>query len=121
MKDKVILIEMLYEKFEQYSKTTLELYKLKAIDKTTDVLASLMSKIVLAVIITLFFILISIGLALYIGDLLGKNYLGFFILALVYGLVALILKYNSKKFLENKFNDYLIDQIFKEKENADNK
>lgn len=44
MKDKVILVEMLYEKAEQYTKTTLELYKLKTIDKVTDVFATVASK-----------------------------------------------------------------------------
>lgn len=120
MKDKVILIEMLYDKFEQYTKTSVELYKLKAIDKTTDVLATLIAKLVLAVFFTLFFILITIGLALYIGDLLGKSYLGFFVLALIYGIIALILKINSKKILENRLNDYLVKQFFKEKEHENN-
>ena len=51
MKDKVILIEMLIDKIEQYGKTSIELYKLKAIDRSTDVFASLASRIVVFVTI----------------------------------------------------------------------
>ena len=59
MKDKVILVEMLVEKLEQYGKTNFELYKLQAIDKSTDVFASITSRIVLFSLIALFFFLPS--------------------------------------------------------------
>lgn len=120
MKDKVILVEMLIDKIEQYGKTSMELYKLKAIDKTTDVFASLASRIVIFGIIALFFILFTIGIALYLGDVLGKSYYGFFAVAGFYVLVAIILLIIRKPYLEKTFNNYIINQIFKEKENAGN-
>lgn len=120
MKDKVVLIEVLFEKVESYTKTTLELYRLRAIDKITDVFATLASSLVIAVIIALFFILISIGLALYLGEILGKDYFGFFALGGFYGLIALIIAMNRRVWLEIKLNDFLINQIFKEKDNVQN-
>ena len=120
MKDKVILIEMLYEKLEQYSKTTIELYRLKAIDKISDVFASLASKMLVGIFITLFFILFSFGLAYYLGELFGKTYYGFFALSGFYAVIAIILVVMKKKWLEEKLNDYLINQIFKEKRDAGN-
>jgi phage-related holin len=120
MKDKVILVEMLIDKIEQYGKTSMELYKLKAIDKTTDVFASLASRIVIFGIIALFFILFTIGIALYLGDVLGKSYYGFFAMGGFYVLVAIILFIIRKPYLEKTFNNYIINQIFKEKENAGN-
>lgn len=120
MKDKAVLIEVLFEKVESYTKTTLELYRLKAIDKITDVFATLASGLIIAVIIALFFILISIGLALYLGELLGKTYFGFFALGGLYGIIALIITMNRRAWLEIKLNDFLINQIFKEKENVQN-
>lgn len=120
MKDKAILIEMLFEKVESYTKTTIELYRLKAIDKLTDVFATIASSLIIAVIIALFFVLISVGLALYIGELLGKSYYGFFALGGFYGLIALIMAMNRKNLLEIKLNDFLINQIFKEKDNVQN-
>lgn len=120
MKDKVILVEMLYEKAEQYAKTSLELYKLQAIDKITDVVATVVSRFAILVVVALFFILLSFGLAFYLGEVLGKTYYGFFALALFYALFAFVLSVVRKKWLEDKMNDYLINQIFKEKKNASN-
>ncbi len=120
MKDKAILIELLFEKVESYTKTTIELYRLKAIDKITDVFATIASSLIIAVIIALFFILISIGLALYLGELLGKSYYGFFALGGLYALIAIVMTMNRRAWLENKLNDFLINQIFKEKDNVHN-
>ena len=119
MKDKVILVEMLLEKLEQYGKTNFELYKLHAIDKSTDVFASITTRAVLFGLIALFFFLLTIGLSLYLGDLLGKTYYGFFAMAGIYS-VFIVLFLIVKKPLEEIFNNYLINQIFKEKENASN-
>ena len=120
MKDKAVLIEILFEKVESYIKTTLQLYRLKAIDKITDVFATIASSMIIAVITALFFILISIGLALFLGEVLGKNYYGFFALGGFYGLVAIIVSMNRREWLEVKLNDFLINQIFKQKDNVQN-
>lgn len=120
MKDKAILIEMLFEKVESYTKTTLELYRLKAIDKASDVFATIASSLIIAVIIALFFILVSIGLALYLGELLGKNYYGFFALGGFYALIAILMAMNRRAWLEIKLNDYIINQTFKKKDNVHN-
>lgn len=110
---------MLIEKLEQFGKTNIELYKLKAIDKSTDIFASITSRIALLSLIALFFFLITVGLSLYIGDLLGKIYYGFFAMAGVYA-VFILLFIIVKKPLEELFNSYLINEIFKEKTNANN-
>lgn len=120
MKDKAMLIEVLFEKVESYTKTTIELYRLRAIDKVTDVFATVASALIIAVIVALFFILISIGLALYLGELLGKSYYGFFALGGFYALISLIIAMNRHSWLEIKLNDFLINQIFKEKKNVQN-
>ena len=68
----------------------------------------------------IFFILFSVGLALYLGELLGKGYYGFFALSGFYGLIAIIMAMNRREWLEIKLNDFLISQIFKEKDNVQN-
>ena len=115
MKDKVILVEMLVEKVEQYLKTSLELYKLKAIDKGTDVFTSVVSQVIIFAIIALIFLLATIGLALYLGEVLGKPYLGFFALAGAYIVIAVILLIFRKPLLDDSLNDFIGKQICKEK------
>ena len=74
MKNKVILVEMLIDKIEQYCKTSIELFRLKAIDKATDVFASIASRFIILIVITLFFLFFTMGLALFLGDLMGKMF-----------------------------------------------
>ena len=120
MKDKVILIEALFEKVESYIKTTIELYRLKLIDRGTDIFATIVSSLIITVIIALFFMLVSVGLALYLGELLGKSYYGFFALGGFYALIAILFAMNRRAWLENRLNDYIIKQIFKEKKDVHN-
>ena len=115
MKDKAIIVEMLVEKVEQYAKTSLELYKLKAIDKGTDVFSSLVSRVVIIIIIALFFLLVTLGLCFYLGEALGKVYYGFFAVAGIYAVVGIIMIIFRKKWLDDTLNDYIVRQIFKEK------
>ncbi|GEP52321.1 hypothetical protein FNO01nite_29930 [Flavobacterium noncentrifugens] len=115
MKDKVIIVEMLVEKIEQYAKTSLELYKLKAIDKGTDVFSSLISRVVIITIIALFFLLVTLGLCFYLGEVLGKVYYGFFAVAGIYAVVGIIMIIFRKRWLDDTLNDYIVRQIFKEK------
>ncbi|RZJ68283.1 MAG: hypothetical protein EOO50_02360 [Flavobacterium sp.] len=120
MKEKVVMIQELIDKAETYAKTNIELYKLKAIDKTTDVFSSVASGIVIGVIITFLVIILSIGASLWIGELLGKLYYGFFIVAGFYALLAIILVATKKRVLEVFFNNYIVHEIFKEKKHAGN-
>ena len=49
------LIESLIEKGEQYGKTTLELLKLKTLDKSADVVSNLVSWLIVVIFAVLFF------------------------------------------------------------------
>ena len=114
MEDKAA-IHSLFEKAEAYAKTNVDLFKLKAIDKSADVVSSLVARIAIIVVVLLIAVMINIGLALWIGELLGKSYLGFFIIAAFYIIVALILHYNRGKMIKAPINDSIILQMLKEK------
>lgn len=90
MEDQTTLIEVLFEKTSQYTKNSVELYKLKAIGKSADIISGLATRFVLVTFITIFFVIANIGLALWIGEVLGKNYYGFFSVAGFYALLGLI-------------------------------
>jgi hypothetical protein len=105
------LIESLIEKGEQYGKTTLELIKLKALDKSADVTSTLASWIIVVVLIVLFFLILNIGIALWIGEILGKTYFGFFAVAGFYGLLALIFGIFREKLVKKPVNNSIISQV----------
>ncbi len=115
MKEKIVIVEMLIEKAEQYAKTSIDLYKLKAIDKVTDIFAAVVSGMFVAVFIIFFLILASVGLALYLGEVFGKGYYGFFAVAGIYLLVGIIFMVAKKSMIEEPLNDYIVKQAFKTK------
>jgi hypothetical protein len=105
------LIESLIEKGEQYGKTTLELIKLKALDKSAEVTSTLVSWLIVVVLIVLFFLIFNIGIALWIGELLGKTYWGFFAVAGFYGLLALVFGIFREKLVKKPVNNSIISQV----------
>lgn len=115
MTDQSTPIETLLEKAEDYSKTTIELFKLNAIDKSADVLSSLISRTVVILAMTLFILIANIGLALWLGELLGKSYFGFFVIAAFYGFVAIMLKLFRHRWLKTSISNTIIRQLLKQK------
>jgi len=93
MEDKATLIESLVEKAEAYVKTNLGLFKLSAIDKSADIISTIVSKFAVVIAVLLIILLSSIGLSIWLGELIGNSSYGFFIVAGFYVLVALILHY----------------------------
>jgi len=83
-------IESLFQRAEDYGKTTLTLLKLNAVDKSADVFSYLVIKLALFLVVVLFLFTLSIGISLWVGELLGKSYYGFFTVTASYLLIGLI-------------------------------
>ena len=111
MDERESLIESLIEKGEQYGRTTLELLKLKTLDKTASVASDLVSWLVIVIFATLFFLILNIGIALWIGDLLGKSYYGFFVIAGFYAILALVFSVFRKQLIKKPVNNSIITQV----------
>jgi len=105
------LIESLIEKGEQYGKTTLELLKLKTLDKSADVASNLVSWLIVIIFVVLFFLILNIGVALWLGELLGKSYYGFFVVSGFYALLALIFVIFRKQLIKDPLNNSIIEQV----------
>jgi hypothetical protein len=110
MEDKV-LVNNLLEKAESYGKTTLELIKLKTVDKVADGTSSLVAWFAVIVALILFFTALNIGIALLIGDMLGKSWLGFFVVAGFYALIALILYIFRNRWIKKPVGETIINQL----------
>lgn len=110
MEDHSTLIGSLFEKTEHYTKTSVELYKLKAIDKSADVISTLVARLAVIVFITLFVLILNIGVALWIGELLGKSYYGFFVVAGFYALIGILLYGFRNKWIKSPLRNSIINQ-----------
>lgn len=106
-------LESLIDNIEDYGKTSIELLKLKSVDKAADVFSSLLSRIVIIVVVALFFLILNVGVALWLGDLTGKSYYGFFIVAGFYALIALVLLALRNKHIKTPIRNYFIDHLLK--------
>jgi len=84
-------IDLLVSRAEEFSKTNFELLKLKSIEKTADVGSTLFSRLLLILAICLFSLTFTIAISFWLGELLGKVFYGFFIVAGIYGIIGIIL------------------------------
>ena len=103
-------IDLLVEKAEQYGKTSIELYRLKAIAQSADILSSLVAKLAMYVFFTLFFLILNIGVALWIGTMLHAAYLGFFIVAGFYLLGGILLYIFRGKWIKDPIHSAIVTQ-----------
>jgi hypothetical protein len=105
-------VESLFWHAEDYLETKAELFKLKAIDKSSDVISSIAARMVIALFVASFFLMFNIGVALLIGHSMGEIYYGFFIVAGFYLIVIAILYSSRNKWLKAPINNLIIKSIF---------
>ena len=113
MENNATTIEMLFEKAEDYTRTTVELVKLNTVDKTADVLSSLLSRLTVSIVFVMFAFLVNIGLSLWIGELLGKVYYGFFIVSSAYFLISIMLYIYKDQWLKMPISNFIIVKMLK--------
>ena len=113
MENNTSTIEMLFERAEDYTKTTIDLVKLTAVDKTADVLSSLISRLTVSIVFVLFAFLANIGLSLWVGELVGKLHHGFFIVSSIYLVLAIVLYIVKDKLLKMPISNFIIAKMLK--------
>jgi len=113
MEDQTNLIETLIEKASDYGKTSYELAKFRALDKSSQVISSLLSNAVILIITSLFMLFLNLGLAIWIGQLMGQIYFGFFVVAGFYGIISILVYLLMRKWMMKKLGDSFIKQMLK--------
>jgi len=113
MEDNTKLIESLLEKVNEYGKTSYELVKLKTLDKTADIISSLIPHSVVLVMIGTFIFFLNFGLAFWIGEILGKLYYGFLAVAAFYAFISFILHFFMHKWIKRMLYDNIVKKMFK--------
>ena len=104
------IIESLLLKVDAYSKTNIELAKLKAVDKIAAISSSLLSRFMWLIALSVFILFINIGLSFWIGELLGKVYYGFAIVAGFYLIISVLLLL-MHQVLIRKMKNYIISHL----------
>ncbi len=110
MEDKTSFIEPLFERAKAYGKVSYKLLQLKALDKTASVVATLVSRSLAILFASIFFVSANVGVALWLGDLLGKSYYGFFCVAGFYGIIGAILHFLLHNSIKRWISNSIITQ-----------
>jgi hypothetical protein len=109
MEKPIVAIETLFEKVDAYSKISVELAKLKLLHFSTVAATSLLSRLGVIMMFIMFALAFNIGLALLLGELLGKAYYGFFIVALFYLLVGVVLHFFLHTWIRKPVSELIIN------------
>jgi hypothetical protein len=111
MENSTATIEKLIEKAEIYSKTTLELCKYRAVNKSADIFSNLAVKVAMALVIVMFLLLVNVGLALWVGQELGEVYYGFFVVAFGYLCLGFLLYIFRYELVRNPVSNFIIKKM----------
>jgi fatty acid desaturase len=111
MEDNAKLIESLLEKAAEYGKASYELVKLKTLDKTSDAVSSFIPYYVVFIVIAVFMLFLNLGLAFWLGEILGKTCFGFFAVAAFYGIIGIVLHFFMHKWLKKVICNYIIKNV----------
>jgi hypothetical protein len=109
--EKIIFMEPLFASAETFGKTSLEIIKFKTIDKTAGVVSTLISRGAAVLVFAMFTIIVNIGIALWLGDLLGKPYYGFLYVAAFYGLLGVVLYFFTHAWVKKNISNSIITQM----------
>ncbi|MBC7383790.1 MAG: hypothetical protein H7296_12495 [Bacteroidia bacterium] len=104
-------LEELTDNLKSYINTLYELNRLKAIDKLSSMTADVTVYIILLLLFMLILSFISIGTAIWINICLGSSFSGFFIVAGVYVLMAIIVVAMKSKIIKVPVSNAIIKNV----------
>lgn len=111
METKINFIVPLFERTEEYAKTSYELFKLKTVNKTATLASAFVLQGIIILVLSIFIVTASIGAALWIGELLGKSYYGFFCVAGFYCIVGGSIYFFLYNTIKKRVQNSIISQL----------
>ena len=104
-------IESLLESTVDYGRTSFELVKFKTIDKTADLISTMVPNTLVLVMVSFFMLFLGIGLAYWLGEILGKLWFGFFAVAVFYGISAIVFHFLMHPWIKKMVSDSIIKRV----------
>jgi len=101
----------LYQKAENYAKSSLKLVCLQTVKKSSELFAALGFGFIMVVVVCFFFFLINFGVSLWVGQKLNDLALGFCLVASFYFVLAILLLVFKKTIMNKYFKNWIINQF----------
>ncbi len=106
-------LEDLLDSAEEYGKTSFELLKLKALEKSSDLVSSVIPHSVVLILISSFMLFFNLGLAFWLGEIMGRAFYGFFMVAAFYVILGIVLHFIMHKWIKKIVRNNIINQMLK--------
>ena len=109
-------LDELTDSLKQYLMLNVKILKLEIVSKVSSTSSSVAGLLIVSISVFLFVFTLSIGLGFYLSELLGDSYSGFAIIAAFYFLLAIVLSFGRKRFIEKPLRDKIVTKLLEEKE-----
>jgi len=113
MEDYARLFETLLERVADYFKTTVELVRFKAVSKITELGSALIPNAFMIGMIASALLFLNVGLAIWLGYVLGNVCYGFLAVGAFHALLTLVFRLFFYKSLKRMFSRQLIKALLK--------
>ena len=100
------------DQLKEYAETRFKLLKYEAIEGGTSILASMITDVITAISMVLAFMFASLTLAFYLAYLLNSDWEGFGCVALIYLIIAVVVKLNKER-IEKPLINLFVQKLFK--------
>ena len=103
--------EKLFENTGIYIETSMDLLKLKTVEKSSGIFSSLVYRLIIMLTVLVVLLFLGVGIALFIGDELGRNYYGFFAVAGFYCIAGIVVYLFRKKWILERFSNLFVTEM----------
>lgn len=105
------LIDPIIERLENYTKTNIQLVKLKTIGKSAEMASVILSKGLIVIAFSMFVLILSFACSFWLGGLFNNTSYGFFCVAAFYGLLGIGLYFLFYKRIKRYLHNHFISQL----------
>jgi hypothetical protein len=109
--DTTDLIETFFEKASDYGRTSITLFKLRTADRIADAGSSLAADVIVSLFGLVFVFMVNVGAAFWIGESLGRIYVGFFIVSAFYALAGSLVFFFRRQWLKAPIGNSILKKI----------
>ncbi len=105
------LLEEFTHQFKSYANTLYELFLLKAVQKISSGATTVLVIAAVIFLTVLLLVFASIGAALWLNQLLGNPFCGFFIVSGFYALLVLLIYAFRKRVIRRSIQDIIVNEM----------
>lgn len=118
MKDTDQLLEKTGEAVEYlkiYARQRADMVKLEVVEKSSEIVSSLITNLVVAILAFIGVLLLSLTAALFLGQLWGDYALGFLAITVFYTMICIVLVVFRRQLVTNPVVSHIISLVYEEK------